>query len=151
MAEPEVLVAPNVLEYPYTRTLGPVMSRFFTSLRDGRIEGVRTPSGRVVCPPTEYDPWTGESVDPDAFVPVGPGGTVTTWAWVTRPHPKHPLQRPFAWVLVQLDGADTAMLHVVDTGDASRIRAGMRVVARLRPSRVGAISDIECFVPEEDA
>jgi uncharacterized OB-fold protein len=144
----EVLTAPNVLEYPYTRTVGPIMSRFFTSLRDGRIEGVRTPSGKVVCPPTEYDPWTAEAVDPDAFVEVGPGGTVVTWAWVNQPHEKHPLARPFAWALVRLDGADTAMVHVVDAGDASRMRTGMRVVARLRNQRVGEIQDIECFVPE---
>jgi uncharacterized OB-fold protein len=147
----EVLTAPNVLEYPYTRTVGPVMGRFFTSLREGRIEGVRTPSGKVVCPPTEYDPWTSEDVDPEAFVEVGPSGTVVSWAWVATPREKHPLARPFAWALVRLDGADTAMLHVVDAGDPTVMRTGMRVRARLREERVGDIHDIECFVPEEGA
>ena len=46
--------------------------------------------------------------DPDDFVAVGPGGVVTTWAWVHAPRPKHPLDRPFAWALIRLDGADTA-------------------------------------------
>lgn len=147
----EVLTAPNVLEYPYTRTVGPVMGRFFTSMREGRIEGVRTPSGKVVCPPTEYDPWTGEDVDPEAFVEVGPSGAVVSWAWVAAPHEKHPLQRPFAWALIRLDGADTAMLHVVDAGDPDAMRTGMRVRARLREERVGEINDIVCFVPEEGA
>ena len=35
---------PNVemtLEYPYTRTTGPVMGPFLTGLRDGRILGAR--------------------------------------------------------------------------------------------------------------
>lgn len=145
----DVLTAPNILEYPYTRTVGPVMGRFFTSLREGRIEGIRTPSGKVVCPPTEYDPWTSEPVDPESWVEVGPGGTVVSWAWVTTPHEKHPLRKPFAWALVRLDGADTAMVHVVDAGDASRMHTGMRVRARLREERVGEIKDIECFVPEE--
>ena len=29
----------------------------------------------------------------DEFVPVGPGGVVTTWAWVETPRAKHPLDR----------------------------------------------------------
>ena len=35
MAESEVLRAPHVLEFPYKRSLGPVMGAFFTGLRDG--------------------------------------------------------------------------------------------------------------------
>ena len=56
MAEP--LVEPHVLEYPggYTRSVGPVIGRFLTGLRDGRIEAVRLADGRVLVPPTEYDP-----------------------------------------------------------------------------------------------
>ncbi len=40
--ETEILTAPHVLEYPYKRSLGPVIGRFFTSLKQRRIEGVRT-------------------------------------------------------------------------------------------------------------
>jgi hypothetical protein len=149
VAEPDVLEAPNILEYPYTRSTGPVIGRFFTSLRDGRIEGIRGVDGRVHCPPTEYDPVTGESLGLDAFVDVGPGGEVTTWAWVHHPHEKHPLDRPFAWALVRLDGADTAMVHVVDAGEEAGMSTGMRVTPRWRDERVGDIHDIEAFVPED--
>ena len=45
---------------------------------------------------------------------VGPEGVVTSWTWVDEPNPNHPLDRPFAFALIQLDGADTAMVHVVD-------------------------------------
>ena len=38
MADTDVLVAPNILEYPYSRTIGPVIGRFMTGLREGRIE-----------------------------------------------------------------------------------------------------------------
>lgn len=145
----EVLEAPNVLEFPYTRSVGPVIGRFMTSLREGRIEGVRTPSGAVVVPPAEYDPETGEAVDPAGMVEVGGAGVVTTWAWVHRPRLKHPLDHPFAWALVRLDGADTAMLHAVDAGDEASMATGMRVRARWRRERVGHIRDIECFEPEE--
>jgi uncharacterized OB-fold protein len=84
----------------------------------------------------------------DEFVPVGPGGVVTTWAWIDQPRRFQPLQRPFAWALVKLDGADTALAHVVDAGDPGKMKTGMRVTARWRAERKGAITDIECFVPE---
>jgi uncharacterized protein len=142
-----VLSATHVLEYPYRRSVGPVIGRFFGALREGRFEGVRTSQGRVLVPPVEYDPTTGESVGED-FVEVGPGGVVTTWAWVVTPRAKHPLQKPFAWALIKLDGADTAMLHAVDAGDASAMRTGMRVRPRWRAERSGEMADVECFEPE---
>ncbi len=143
----EVLSAPHVLEYPYKRSVGPVIGRFLSGLRDGRIEGVRAPSGRVLVPPAEYDPETGEATG--EFVEVGTSGEVTTWAWVTEPRPKHPLDRPFAWALIRLDGADTAMLHAVDAGEESVMRTGLRVRARWADERSGHITDIACFEPEE--
>ena len=145
-AEEHAFVAPHVIEYAYRRSVGPVLGRFFTALREGRIEGARTASGRVLVPPQEYDPETGEAVGD--FVPVGTSGVVTTWCWVRTPRAKAPLQRPFAWALVRLDGADTALLHAVDTGDESRMRTGMRVRARWRDERQGEIHDIACFEPE---
>jgi hypothetical protein len=140
--------AQHVVAYDYRRSVGPVLGRFFTELRDRRLVGNRTAAGRVLCPPMEHDPETGAATTPD-FVPVGPGGVVTTWAWVSTPRAKHPLDRPFAWALVRLDGADTALLHAVDAGSASRMRTGMRVLPRWRAQTRGEISDIECFAPEE--
>ena len=141
------LTAPHVLEYTYTRSVGPVIGRFLGGLRDRRLLGVRTANGRVLVPPQEYDPDTGEAAGDD-FVDVGPCGTVVTWAWVNAPRPKHPLSGPFAWALVRLDGADTAMLHAVDAGDESRMSTGMRVRVRWREETSGEIQDIACFEPE---
>ncbi len=142
----EVLQAVHVLEYPYTRSVGAVIGRFLGGLRDGKIEGTRTAAGRVLVPPCEYDPETGEGLDD--FVEVADAGVVTTWTWVTTPREKHPLDRPFAWALVKLDGADTGLLHAVDAGEGARMETGMRVKARWREERTGAIGDIECFEPE---
>ena len=111
--------------------------------------GSRTAAGRVVVPPLEYDPLTGEPVDD--LVPVGQAGAVTTWAWVPEPLRKHPLDRPFAWALVQLDGADTSLLHALDVASPEDVRTGMRVRIRWRPERVGHLTDIACFEPEPDA
>ena len=46
------------LEYPYTRTVGPVVGKFLTGLRDGRLYGIRC-RGKVIVPPIEFDPETG--------------------------------------------------------------------------------------------
>jgi uncharacterized OB-fold protein len=143
----EVLSAHHVLEYPYTRSVGPVIGRFLGALRDARIEGVRTKAGKILVPPIEYDPATADAVT-DEYVEVGPGGTVTTWCWVSKPRTKQPLKRPFAWALIRLDGADSAMLHAVDAGSPAAMSTGMRVKARWREQRIGMITDIECFEPE---
>jgi uncharacterized OB-fold protein len=147
-ADDGVLRAPHHLEYTYTRSVGPVIGAFLTGLRDGRILGARGSDDRVVVPPAEYDPITAERSG--ELVEVGPGGTVTTWAWTEHPTPDQPLSRPFAWALVTLDGATTGLLHVVDAGSPDAMSSGMRVRATFRPEaeRRGHLLDIECFVPE---
>jgi uncharacterized OB-fold protein len=134
------------MELPYRRSVGPVVGAFLTGLRDGKVVGSRTADGRVLCPPLEYDPDSGEAVG--EIVDVSDAGTVQSWSWVGEPLRKHPLDRPFAWALVQLDGADTALLHALDAGSMESVSTGMRVRARWRAERVGHITDIECFEPE---
>jgi uncharacterized protein len=147
----EVLTSDHVLEYPYSRSVGPVIGAFLTALRDGRIVGVKAADGTVIVPPTEYDPTTG--ADTGDLVEVGPEGTVESWAWVVEPQPQHPLDRPFAWVLVKLDGADTSMLHALDAGSPDRISTGMKVRARFAAAgeRTGRIQDLVAFVPVDGA
>jgi uncharacterized OB-fold protein len=134
------------LEFPYRRSVGPVIGAFLTGLRDGKVVGVKTAAGRVLVPPLEYDPETGDATG--EIVEVSDAGVVKQWTWVDAPLPKHPFDRPFAWALVQLDGADTSMLHALDARSADKISAGMRVKARWRDERTGHVTDIECFEPE---
>ena len=72
------------LEFPYSRTLGAVIGAFAAGLRDQRLLASRTAGGKVLMPPLEYDPETGDAVD-DQLVEVGPLGTVTSWVWVPSP------------------------------------------------------------------
>lgn len=140
--------APLELFYPYSRTVGTTLSRFLTSLRQGRIEGTRGSDGRVYVPPAEFDPVTGEACS--EWVEVGQEGTVTSWAWQFEPQESQPLDRPFAWALVRLDGADVEMLHAVDAGSIERMSTGARVRVRWADEREGAITDIACFDLVED-
>lgn len=143
----EVLSSAYVLEYTYTRSVGPVIGAFLAGLREGRISGVRTAAGRVIVPPTEYDPESGEACS--ELVEVSTSGVVRSWAWVNETRPRTPLQKPFAWALIQLDGADTALLHAVDAGSMARMHTGMRVRVRWASERSGRIQDIACFEPED--
>jgi uncharacterized protein len=138
----------SVLEFPYKRSLGPVIGTFLSGLRDGRLLGIRAPGGRVIVPPLEYDPDTGEALGQD-LIAVGPGGTVRSWSWVASPTSRHPLDHPFAFALIEPDGATSALVHAVDAGDIGAMRSGMRVTPRWREERKGNITDIEAFVPEE--
>ncbi len=140
----EVLSAPLQVGFDYTRSLGPTIGAFLTALREQRILGTRGSDGRVHSPPVEYDPVTFEPLTD--LVEVGPEGTVVTWSWMPDPLPGQPLDRPFAWALVRLDGADTPMLHAVDVEHAV-MRSGLRVRPRWAAAPVGSIRDIECFEP----
>ena len=142
MSESEVLRAPLTIEYPFSRTVGPVQSAFLTGLREGVVLGVRGSDGRVIVPPMEYDPVT--SAELDELVEVGSTGTVTTWAWEPEPTSQQPLDHAFAWALITLDGADTSLLHVVDAPKES-MATGARVAIRWADERQGLITDIACF------
>src|ERR1700689_5419587 len=134
------------IAFDYTRSLGPVLGQFMTGLKDRRILGARGADGRVHAPPFEYDPASSEP--PEELTEVGAEGTVVSWSWMPEPLDGQPLTAPFAWALIRLDGASTAMLHAVDAGaagaagaagSAAVMRTGMRVRARWAASRVGSI------------
>jgi uncharacterized OB-fold protein len=137
------LSAPLKLTFDYTRSVGSVLSRFFTELRSRHIVGVRGSDGRVHVPPAEFDPVTYEPLT--EIVPVASVGTVVSWTWQPEPLEGQPLDRPFAWALVKLDGADTPLLHAVDAASSDAISTGARVHAHWVDEPVGAITDIAYF------
>ena len=145
------LSAPLKLAFDYTRSVGPVLGQFFTALRDRRVVGTRGSDGRVFVPPAEYDPVTYEALT--EVVDVASVGTVQSWTWQPEPLEGQPLDRPFAWALIKLDGADTAILHAVDVGAAGSagIRTGDRVHVHWADETVGAITDIAYFLPGDRA
>ena len=143
------LSAPLRLSFDYTRSVGPLLSQFFTALRERRILGVRGSDGRVHVPPAEFDPVTYDRLT--EIVPVASVGTVVSWTWQSTPLEGQPLDRPFAWALIKLDGADTPLLHAVDAVTSDAISTGARVHAHWVDEPVGAITDIACFALGDQA
>ncbi len=136
----------TVMEFPYKHSTGEVIGRFLAGLKEQkRIWGQRVAGQGVVVPPVGYSEVDG-SAGGD-WVEVATVGTVVAVARVHRPIARlHPFTEPFAFVLVRLDGADTALAHVVRE-DLDRLHPGARVEAVWAPdeARQGTIRDIACF------
>ncbi|WP_428340493.1 Zn-ribbon domain-containing OB-fold protein [Mycobacterium sp.] len=143
------LSAPLKLSFDYTRSVGPTLSQFFTALRERRIVGARGSDGRVYVPPAEFDPVTYERLT--EIVPVESVGTVLSWTLQPEPLEGQPLDRPFAWALIKLDGADVPLLHAVDAGSADAISSGTRVHVHWVDEPAGAITDIAYFALGDQA
>lgn len=143
MSQPEILNQAFELGYTYTRSTGPVIGRFLTELKKRNIVGIKASDGRVVVPPMEYDPDTAAELS--EFVQVGQQGEIVSFAWVKEPRAAHPMQVPFAWAMIKLDGADVPMIHCVAAASESDITTGARVRAVWADETIGFITDIRCF------
>ena len=135
-----------VMEFPYKHSTGETIGRFLAGLKEQKtIWGQRCTGQGVVVPPLGYSEVDGSPGG--EWVRVEPRGVVTAVARVHDPIAGlHPSTAPFAFVLVKLEGADTAMAHIV-CDDLDRLRIGSTVEAVWAPDdkRVGSIRDIECF------
>jgi uncharacterized OB-fold protein len=143
------LQAEHAVDFTYRRSVGGNVGRFLAGLARGELWACRVAGERTEVPPLDHDPVTGQVIE--TLVRVADTGTVRSWTWVAAPLPEHPLDRPFAFALVQLDGADTGLFHVVDAGEETAMATGMRVCADWRDQRIGSILDIRAFVPDLSA
>jgi len=143
----ERLSAPLVLEYPFTRTTGPVIGAFLTGLREKIVLGIKRKDGTVLVPPTEYDPETSEALTD--MVEVAQTGEVVTWTWVQEPRDQSPWDKPHALAMIKLDQADTPLLHAVLVDSPESLNTGTRVRIKWREETEGHIKDIEGFLPIE--
>jgi uncharacterized OB-fold protein len=136
----------QVMEFPYKHSTGEVIGRFLAGLKlEKKIWGQRVAGLGVVVPPVGYSEADGSAGG--EWVEVASTGVVTAVAVVRHPIERlHPCTTPFAFVLVRLDGADTALAHVVQD-DLDTLRVGTRVEAvwAADEARSGSIRDIACF------
>jgi uncharacterized OB-fold protein len=129
-------------------TPGVAGEAFFRGLRDrGEFTAARCETcGITYCPPRMFCErcFAGPL---DADVIVGPRGTVRSFTVGYVGVEGQPLEEPAAVGLIQLDGADTVVVHFLV--DAGELVAGARVepvfVAKSR--RTGSILDVRGFRP----
>lgn len=133
---------------PYNYFAGRVGSRWLIALRDEqKIYGVRHPrTGKVYVPPRQVDERDFTALSGE-WVEVRPEGTVTGFTIVRYAEPYQPLPTPYGLALVRLDGADTALAHIVRQQDLDQLSVGGRVRAVFAPARSASILDIAWFEP----
>jgi len=88
----------------------------------------------------------------EEWVEVGPEGTVQSFTVLLVALGGSPLDEPEIMALIQLDGADSVMVHRLGDVDLDELAIGMRVKAVFKPKkqREGSILDIAHFAPVED-
>ena len=143
----EELVYRGRIKVPYTWSVGEVGSRFLRELRDKKkIFGKSCPACKLVLVPARKV--CGEcSQQTEEWVEVRNEGTVQTFTVVRYPSQVQPLNPPFGYGIIKLDGAGTGMVHLLYGSDPATWRIGMKVKAVFKEKRSGSILDIAYFQP----
>lgn len=147
MPQSEPFLVMGKIDMPYKYSVGRVGSKFLTELRDSkRILGMKCSTcNQVYVPPKSTCPKCFSRLD--EWVEVGNQGTLLSYTIVRYRGEIHPLELPFAYGIIQLDGADTGFVHLLGEVDLEAIRIGMRLEAVFREERSGSILDIKYFRP----
>ncbi len=155
---------------PYQWTTGPIYGKFLSGLTQEEIWGLKCPDcNKVYVPPQEVCPKCYRDMAEDQFVSVSQEGTVVSYTKVERhffgekpsdeflaqriqpaDYSEHPLlfppDPPYAMALIQLDGTDSCLLHLVKEEDMDKLQAGGRVKAEWKEGeKEGYILDLESF------
>ncbi|MCX5999105.1 MAG: Zn-ribbon domain-containing OB-fold protein [Chloroflexi bacterium] len=135
------------IDLPATFSAGAVASRFFIEIRDNKkIMGLRCPQcNRVYVPPRATCKRCFGKLS--EWCEVSDKGTLLAYAISHQANAAQPVQPPIVYGIVQLDGADTGIVHMIGEVDCERLHVGLRLQAVFKDKRVGDILDIKHFKP----
>lgn len=144
-------IEPQVKDFPYyshhTHAAGPVMGRFLQELHDNkRIMGTRCPScNKVYAPARPFCMHCAAALE--EWVEVSNEGELLTYAVVSKGHPYQPRNAPFVLGVIQLEGSDSAITHLLGgiDPDPDKVRIGMKVKAVFDEGKRGSILNIKYF------
>ncbi|MDI6873444.1 Zn-ribbon domain-containing OB-fold protein [Candidatus Solincola sp.] len=136
-------------EQPFPWSAGVYGSKFLTELRDNkRFVGVRCPlCGKVYVPPRRV---CGPSfVELTELVTVSDEGEIVTFTVVSfsfvDPSTGKKKPVPYGYAVIELDGADTYILHYLEETDPRSIKVGAWVKAVFEEERTGSMLDVKHF------
>ena len=147
LEDKDVYIYEGQIYIPNTYTAGAIGTKVLTSIKDKkRILGMKcTTCNRVLVP--------ARSICQDCFEPlkewveVSDKGTVQTYSVVYEPTICQPIEPPFIYGIIQLDGADNGFVHMLGGVEIEQLYIGMRVQAVFKEERTGSILDINYFKP----
>jgi len=134
------------IKLPYNWWLGEIGSRFYANIRDHRkITGIRCPQCRLVfVPPKANCPKCFSRME--EWVELKDTGILINFTIVRYRIPSiQPMEPPFALGIIQLEGADTGVMHLLGEVDFKELRLGMKVKAVFSEARKGHLLDIKYF------
>jgi len=135
----------------YLYTLGVAGERFFREIKDNaRILGTRCPECELVyVPPRIYCERCFGSLD--EWVEVSARGEVHTYTVLYLDLDGLPLEEPLVIAMINLDGADGGLVHMLAEISPDEVEIGLEVEAvfKDKAQRTGSILDIEYFKPTE--
>jgi uncharacterized OB-fold protein len=137
---------PIAIHYDYS--IGAGSSTFMRAIREGRILGSRCPdTGKVYVPPRLTSVETASPMS--ELVELPDRGVVYTYCIVNIKFYDQVLEIPYAYAYIVLDGADSAIMHLIQECPVEEIRPGMRVVAVWKnPSKwTESLENIRYFKP----
>jgi len=145
---PDTPVNVDVIAYSnFVVSTGATGTKFLTEIRDNKkILGIKCPScGKVYVPPRLHCPTC--FVRMSEWVELSGKGTLSSYTIVRYQEPYMPKEPPFAYGVIQMEGADTGMAHFLGEVDLDKIKIGMRLEPVFKEEREGSILDIDYFKP----
>jgi hypothetical protein len=116
---------PARLEYTYTA--GVATTRFLKGIARGKILGERAPGGKVYVPSRGADPQLGVPTTEQVELPDV--GTLVSFCVVNVAFYGQGMEIPYTSGLILLDGADLALMHLIQECPVEDVHIGMRVEA----------------------
>jgi len=114
------------LDYLYTP--GRAASRFLREVEHKRLVGQRCPvCEKVYVPPRGSCPTDG--VPTEEEVELGSSGTIVSFCVVNVPFMANLMDIPYVSALIQLDGSDIPIMHLIQEVPYDQVHPGMRVEA----------------------
>jgi hypothetical protein len=145
--ETEEVVRSGRIKVPYQWWVGETGTRFFNELKDkSQILGSYcSKCDMVFIPPRKT---CGRCFSKEMeWRELSDEGSVMTFTIPKENSEIDPLEKPFAYALIKLDGADTSLAHLIAEFNEAGLKAGARVKAVFREDPQGNILDIEYFKP----
>jgi len=135
------------IKVPYKHTAGAYVEKFITEIgKNNKIMGVKCPEcKKVYVPPKMVCFKCFKKMD--EWVEVESHGTLQGFTVVTHSTSVMPLDPPYAYGIIRLEGADTDFIHIIKEGNPENLKVGMKLEAVFKEKPRKRILDIEYFKP----
>ena len=145
----DVYVTKGMVRAEFDFWVGIPMDKFLDALEQEKLIGNKCPKcGKVFCPPRKI---CGDCfVQCDEYVDLPNTGVVKNFTWTKfkiEERKSRERKKPNLVGLVQVDGADNAMIIPIENAKAEDLEDGMKVEAVFGRRKKGSPEDLKGFAP----